>query len=89
MLKDVSEGSDIVEEKIRRPPVGGETWDRKMRRKRSMGTVSTRSIDGDAEPKRVMHHKFNNESSLQSSDVQGFRYIHFFWCHNALIHICS
>ncbi|KAK4593328.1 hypothetical protein RGQ29_017447 [Quercus rubra] len=73
ILKDVGDGSDIVEEKIRRLPVGGETWDRKMRRKRSMGTVSTRSIDGDVEPKRVMHHKFNNESVLQSSDVQVFR----------------
>ncbi|XP_023881659.2 uncharacterized protein LOC111994033 isoform X2 [Quercus suber] len=73
ILKGVGDGSDIVEEKIRRLPVGGETWDRKMRRKRSMGTVSTRSIDGDVEPKRVMHHKFNNESVLQSSDVQVFR----------------
>nr|XP_023881659.1 uncharacterized protein LOC111994033 isoform X2 [Quercus suber] len=73
ILKGVGDGSDIVEEKIRRLPVGGETWDRKMRRKRSMGTVSTRSIDGDVEPKRIMHHKFNNESVLQSSDVQVFR----------------
>lgn len=44
-----------------------------------MGTVSTRSIDGDVEPKRVMHHKFNNESVLQSSDVQVFRYIQIFF----------
>ena len=44
-----------------------------------MGAVSTRSIDGDVEPKRVMHHKFNNESVLQSSDVQVFRYIQIFF----------
>lgn len=75
MLKDVGEGFDTIEEKIRRLPVGGEMWDRKMKRKRSVGTVSTRPIDGDVEPKRVMHHKYKNEPALQSSDVQRFRYI--------------
>ena len=85
MLKDVGEGSDTVEEKIRRLPVGGEMWDRKMKRKRSVGTASMRPIDGDVEPKRVMHHKYKNEPAQQSSDAQRFRYKHFlFWCRDAI-----
>ncbi|KAF7820425.1 uncharacterized protein G2W53_025880 [Senna tora] len=71
--RDGGEGCDFVEEKIRRLPAGGETWDRKMKRKRSMGTSFARSIDGEGEQKRVMHLKITNESSLQSSDVQGLR----------------
>ncbi|KAF5446282.1 hypothetical protein F2P56_031919 [Juglans regia] len=73
MIIDAVEGSDIVEEKIRRLPVGTETWDRKMKRKRSVSAVSTRPIDGDAKPKQVVHHKFKNESALRSSDVHDFR----------------
>ncbi|XP_038688946.1 uncharacterized protein LOC119988101 isoform X2 [Tripterygium wilfordii] len=73
MLRDGGEGSDVVEEKIRRLPTGGEGWDKKMRRKRSVGTVSTRPTDGNVESKRIMHHKLNGEPGLQSSDAQGFR----------------
>lgn len=79
MIIDVVEGSDIVEEKIRRLPAGTETWDRKMKRKRSMSAVSTRPIDGDAKPKQVVHHKFKNESALRSSNVHDFRYVCLFF----------
>ncbi|KAK7343365.1 hypothetical protein VNO77_12041 [Canavalia gladiata] len=72
-IKDGSKGCDVVEEKIRRLPAGGETRDRKMKRKRSMGTVFTRSIDGEGELKKVMHLRLANESGLQSSDAQGLR----------------
>ncbi|KAJ6901375.1 LOW QUALITY PROTEIN: hypothetical protein NC651_019206 [Populus alba x Populus x berolinensis] len=48
-------------------------WDKKMKKKRSVGTVFTRTIDSDGEVKRMMHHKFNNEHGLQSYDAQGFR----------------
>ncbi|XP_027365814.1 uncharacterized protein LOC113872452 isoform X2 [Abrus precatorius] len=72
-IKDGSKGCDIVEEKIRRLPAGGETWDRKMKRKRSMGTVFARSIDGEGELKKVMHLKLANEPGLHSSDAQGLR----------------
>ncbi|KAL7148114.1 hypothetical protein ABFS83_06G156300 [Erythranthe nasuta] len=68
LLKDVSADSDIVEEKIRRLPAGGEGWDKKMKRKRSVGAVFSRSVDNDGELKRTMHNKLTNESSLQSSD---------------------
>ncbi|KAK4279515.1 hypothetical protein QN277_011288 [Acacia crassicarpa] len=69
---DSAEGCDFVEEKIRRLPAG-ETWDKKMKRTRSMGTSFARSIDGEGEMKRVMHLKITNESGLQSSGTQGLR----------------
>ncbi|XP_054790449.1 uncharacterized protein LOC129295879 isoform X1 [Prosopis cineraria] len=72
-LRDGGEDCDFVEEKIRKLPAGGETWDRKMKRKRSMGTSFARSSDGEGELKRVMHLKITNESGLQSSDTQGLR----------------
>ncbi|KAG4918666.1 hypothetical protein JHK85_056947 [Glycine max] len=71
-IKDGSRGCDIFEEKIRRLP-GGETWDRKMKRKRSVGTVVARSIDGEGELKKVMHIRLANESGPQGSDAQGLR----------------
>lgn len=67
------EGSDVVEEKIRRLPAGGEAWDKKMKRKRSVGTVFSRPMDGDAELKRNLHHKPADEPGPQASDAQGFR----------------
>lgn len=67
------EVSNLSEEKVRRLPAGGEGWDKKMKKKRSVGTVFTRTIDSDGEVKRMMHHKFNNEHGLQSYDAQGFR----------------
>lgn len=74
MLKDGGDTSDLVEEKIRRLPAGGEGWDKKMKRKRSVGTVFTRPMDSDGELKRVVHHKLNSEPGQPSSDAQGLRY---------------
>nr|KYP69157.1 hypothetical protein KK1_008342 [Cajanus cajan] len=71
-MKDGSRGCDIVEEKIRKLPAGGETWDRKIRRKRSMGTVA-RSIDGEGELKKATPLRLANESGLQVSEAQGLR----------------
>ncbi|XP_065870309.1 uncharacterized protein [Euphorbia lathyris] len=72
ILRNGSEGSDLPEEKVRRLPAGGEGWDRKMKRKRSVGSVFARSTDSDGETRRIMHHKLNNEPGLQSYDSQGF-----------------
>ncbi|XP_030488998.2 uncharacterized protein LOC115705726 isoform X1 [Cannabis sativa] len=72
MLRDCGEGSHIVDEKIRRLPVGGETWDRKIKRKRSVGPLLGRPLD-DGEPKRAMHHKLNNDQGSTSCDAQIFR----------------
>ncbi|KAE9611814.1 hypothetical protein Lalb_Chr06g0166431 [Lupinus albus] len=71
-IKAGGKGCDNVKEKIRKSPAGGETWDRKMIRKRSMGTVCARLIDGEGELIRVMHPKLVN-GSLQSSDAQDSR----------------
>ncbi|CAL0316459.1 unnamed protein product [Lupinus luteus] len=71
-IKDGGKGCDNVKQKIRKSPAGGETWDRKMIRKRSMGTVCARLIDGEGELIRVMHPKLAN-GSLQSSDAQDSR----------------
>ncbi|XP_057789312.1 uncharacterized protein LOC131006156 isoform X2 [Salvia miltiorrhiza] len=68
LLKDRNVDSEIGEEKIRRLPAGGESWDKKMKRKRTVGTVFPRSVDNDGELKRTMHHKLTSESSLQSGD---------------------
>ncbi|KAF2302612.1 hypothetical protein GH714_040186 [Hevea brasiliensis] len=73
MLRECGEASDLPVEKVQRMPAGGDGWDRKMKRKRSMGSVFARSTDSDGEVKRIMHHKFNNEPGLQSCDAQGFR----------------
>ncbi|KZV55280.1 hypothetical protein F511_06757 [Dorcoceras hygrometricum] len=65
---------DMAEEKIRRLPASGEGWDKRMKRKRSVGAVFSRSIDSDGEVKRPMHHKLASDSSLQASDSNiGFR----------------
>ncbi|XP_042016980.1 uncharacterized protein LOC121765012 isoform X3 [Salvia splendens] len=74
LLKDRNGDSEMGEEKIRRLPAGGESWDKKMKRKRTFGTAFPRSVDNDGELKRTMHPKLNSESSLQSSDsTQSFR----------------
>ncbi|KAA8534553.1 hypothetical protein F0562_032070 [Nyssa sinensis] len=73
MFKDSDAGSDMVEEKIHRLPAGGEGWDKKMKRKRSAGTVVTRAIDSDGELKRAMHRKLSTEPGLRSCDPHGFR----------------
>ncbi|XP_022889525.1 uncharacterized protein LOC111405065 isoform X2 [Olea europaea var. sylvestris] len=74
VLKDNSADSDMVEDKIRKLPAGGEGWEKKMKRKRSVGAAFSRSIGNDGEVKRTANHKLANEHSLQSCDSShGFR----------------
>lgn len=73
MLPPVSRANVRIEEKIRRLPVGGEGWDKKMKRKRSVATVGNRVINGDRDVKRVMQPKLNADSKLRSCDAQSFR----------------
>ncbi|KAK6926583.1 hypothetical protein RJ641_008302, partial [Dillenia turbinata] len=65
----VATSGDLVqrEEKIRRLPPSGEGWERKIKRKRSVGTVINRLMDGDRHANRSVHPK------SQSSDPHGFR----------------
>lgn len=73
IIKDNAD-SEMVEEKIRRLPAGGEGWDKKMKRKRSVGAVSSRSNDNDGEMKRNMNNKLSVESGLLPGDsCHGFR----------------
>ncbi|KAL3649735.1 hypothetical protein CASFOL_006138 [Castilleja foliolosa] len=69
MLKDNSEDSDTAEKKIRRLPSVGEDWDKKMKRKRSVGAVFSRSVGNNQELKRNMHHKLTIETTMQASDL--------------------
>ncbi|KAH0745509.1 hypothetical protein KY285_007166 [Solanum tuberosum] len=73
MLKDSNADSDMSEEKIRRLPAGGEGWDKKMKRKRSVGAVISRPSENDGEPKRMLHHRLASEPGLSPSDSPGFR----------------
>ncbi|KAF8397896.1 hypothetical protein HHK36_016821 [Tetracentron sinense] len=66
-------GSIQVEEKTQRLPAGGEGWDQKMKRKRSVGTVVTRAMDGDREIKRTMHQKLGSDPRSRSCEAHGFR----------------
>ncbi|KAJ0261338.1 Spectrin beta chain [Hirschfeldia incana] len=59
-----------IEEKIRRLPVGGEGWETKMKRKRSVATLSSRVMNPD---QRVMQPKPTVDSKLRSCDTQNFR----------------
>ncbi|KAJ9540144.1 hypothetical protein OSB04_026650 [Centaurea solstitialis] len=72
-LKDNGGESDMLEEKIQRLPAGGEGWDKKMKRKRSVGTVFTRPTDSNGEQKRVVQNKVVSENGLQSNDIHPYR----------------
>lgn len=73
LLKDNNGESDILEEKIQRLPAGGEGWDKKMKRKRSVGAVFTRPMDNNGDPKRNLQNKVASEPGLQSSDTHPYR----------------
>lgn len=73
MLPNLSGTTVRIEEKIRRLPIGGEGWDKKMKRKRSVGAVGTRGINGDQDSKRAMQPKLSAESKLRSCDIQALR----------------
>ncbi|XP_042511995.1 uncharacterized protein LOC122087076 isoform X2 [Macadamia integrifolia] len=73
VLRAGNGGSVLVEEKIRGLPAGAEGWEKKMKRKRSVGTVVTRGMDGDREVKRAMHQKLNSDPRSRSCDAHGFR----------------
>jgi len=73
MLQDVGAAAVRFEEKIRRLPAAGERWDTKNKKKRSVGLMSNRVINGDREQKQTMPSKMSADSKLRSCDAQGFR----------------
>ncbi|OVA03569.1 hypothetical protein BVC80_1651g75 [Macleaya cordata] len=72
MLKCSSGGSVQEEQKTRGMPAGGDGWDRKMKRKRSVGAVVNRAVDGDQELKRAIHQKLSNDPRSRALDSHGF-----------------
>lgn len=69
--KAVTTTSVHPEERIRRLSAVGEGWDKKMKRKRSIGAVANRSTDGDV--KRTMHSKLITDSKLAACDASSSR----------------
>ncbi|KAI3730224.1 hypothetical protein L1987_61393 [Smallanthus sonchifolius] len=66
-------GESDLFEKIRRLAAGGEGWDKKGKRKRSIGTVSTRPDDNDGVPKRAVQNKVVVENGSQPRDAHIYR----------------
>ena len=52
---------------------GGEGWEKKMKRKRSVGTMLNRGTDADREVKPVGQHRAANEVRPRSSDGLSYR----------------
>ncbi|GJZ26044.1 hypothetical protein Tco_0570297 [Tanacetum coccineum] len=73
VLKDSGGESDMLEDKIQRLPAGGEGWDKKMKRKRSVGTVFTRPVDSNGDPKRTAQTKALSEPGLPLNDAHPYR----------------
>lgn len=68
LLEENGGGSDLFE-KIRKLAAGGEGWDKKIKRKRSVGMVFTRTTDSDGVPKRPAQNKIVNERGSQPRDA--------------------
>lgn len=74
MLRTCNGGPVVSEDKLRVLSPGGEVLDKKMRRKRSVGTMVNRSSDADREVKQAVQHRSNNDIRPRSSDNLSFRY---------------
>ncbi|GJN36382.1 hypothetical protein PR202_gb25235 [Eleusine coracana subsp. coracana] len=66
--------SGLSDDKPRGLSAGGEGWEKKMRRKRSVGTMLNRGTDADREVKPVGQHRAGNEVRPRSSDGLAFRH---------------
>ncbi|KAF7805708.1 uncharacterized protein G2W53_037869 [Senna tora] len=62
-----------IEEKTRRLLAGGEGLDHKIKKKRSVGAVGNRVINGERDVKRATLPKTGTDLKLRFSDPQGFR----------------
>lgn len=74
-VQAVGGGSMRIEEKTRRLLAGGEGLDQRIKKKRSVGAVGSRVMNGDRDSKRVPHPKLTSDSKLRSCDAHGFRYL--------------
>ncbi|XP_006645340.1 uncharacterized protein LOC102711847 isoform X1 [Oryza brachyantha] len=67
-LRNVNAPSGFSEDKLRGLAPGGEGWEKKLKRKRSVGTMLNRGNDVDRDVKPVVQHRPNNEARVRSSD---------------------
>ncbi|PON41401.1 spectrin beta chain, brain [Parasponia andersonii] len=72
-FQPVSGSSGRIEEKTRRLLAGGEGLDQKIKKKRSVGAVGSRVINGDRDVKRPTHPKLAADTKLRSCDAHSFR----------------
>ncbi|TKW24768.1 hypothetical protein SEVIR_3G071200v4 [Setaria viridis] len=66
--------SVLSEDKLRGLSTGGEGWEKKMKRKRSVGTMLGRGSDADRDVKSVGQHRPANEVRPRSSDGLAYRH---------------
>ncbi|XP_047325282.1 uncharacterized protein LOC124929061 isoform X2 [Impatiens glandulifera] len=67
-------GGEIqIEEKMRNLAGGGEGWEKKLKRKRSVGAAGYRSTNGERELKKDVHPKMTPHAKLRTNDALGFR----------------
>ncbi|WOL02283.1 hypothetical protein Cni_G11002 [Canna indica] len=71
MLRGCSGGSVPPEDKMCGLPAGGDGWEKKLKRKRSVGL--NRVVESDREIKQSIQQRSNNEPRVRSSDGIGFR----------------
>ncbi|XP_072979325.1 uncharacterized protein [Typha angustifolia] len=73
MLKACNGGQVLSEDKLNPFSPGGEGWEKKLKRKRSVGTVVNRVNDGDRQVKQTTQQRTNSETRLRASDSLGLR----------------
>ncbi|PAN16817.2 hypothetical protein PAHAL_3G086800 [Panicum hallii] len=66
--------SGLSEDKLRGLSTGGDGWEKKMKRKRSVGTMLGRGSDADRDVKSVGQHRPANEVRPRSSDGLAYRH---------------
>ncbi|KAL5222885.1 hypothetical protein ABZP36_027598 [Zizania latifolia] len=67
-VRNVNAASGFSEDKLRGLSPGGEGWEKKLKRKRSVGTVLNRGNDVDRDVKPSVQHRPNNEVRMRSGD---------------------
>ncbi|KAL6613744.1 hypothetical protein ACP70R_036014 [Stipagrostis hirtigluma subsp. patula] len=72
-IRTASATTGVSEDKLRSLPPGGEGWEKKLKRKRSVGTMLNRGNDVDRDVRPLVH-RSNNEVCTRSTDGLSFRH---------------
>lgn len=73
ILRTCNGGSVTSDDKISGFSAGGDPWDKKMKRKRSVGMMVSRTIDADRELKPIIQQRPGSEPHPRSSEGASFR----------------